>query len=627
MSELVLTSHQETALAWVVERLEAGQRLLALRGLAGTGKSTLMPVLRARLAALGHVVKIGAPTHRAAMVLKRKGVRDADTLHAHALAPYFLPEYAVAMRYLGEEVRTREEVDDLVDALGRPLLLASILRDDASAWQTLKRTNILYGARKALASVGLQGKQYFDGFGPKLGEGCLIIDEASMVGREQLDLCLQAFQQVVLVGDPGQLPPVNDVSVLAETEGFDLTELHRQAADSSIVQLAYAARRGEAFWKETFTGDVIADTGWLDPHLLLTQPLLVWRNGTRIACTETIRAALGYPSRLLQPGEPLLCRATSPADREEGFYNNAQFRVVAVSGNNPRQVTLQADGAEETQDVYVHLEDWHGERVDPEAVPFRLGYCLTAHTAQGGEWPFVAISRPELVAYHDRCQRYRTMDEMAQWTYTAITRARTQIAFLTSHTFERPASVPVSQGVLSMPPTFSAPSADPQEPEPAPVSGDIPETPVSPPVAAFIASMPPGPVLPEGALLHQFCATLEAKMTQWVADQSVSTMKALDAVLGKMVECLDKVAVANDHAQYQLSHTLEKLLGQGVQLRGAPYTVEIRAQTPHGFQVAFRLTKESSADLAQATDALVSWLAGSGYGVTMPHTDPDGLPF
>jgi hypothetical protein len=64
-----------------------------------------------------------------------------------------------------------------------------------------------------------------------------------------------------------------------------------------------------------------------------------------------------------------------------------------------------------------------------------------------------------------------------------------------------------------------------------------------------------------------------------------------------------------------------------VQLRGAPYTVEIRAQTPHGFQVAFRLTKESSADLAQATDALVSWLAGSGYGVTMPHTDPDGLPF
>jgi hypothetical protein len=43
--------------------------------------------------------------------------------------------------------------------------------------------------------------------------------------------------------------------------------------------------------------------------------------------------------------------------------------------------------------------------------------------------------------------------------------------------------------------------------------------------------------------------------------------------------------------------------------------------------VAFRLTKESSADLAQATDALVSWLAGSGYGVTMPHTDPDGLPF
>jgi exodeoxyribonuclease-5 len=584
MSELVLTSHQEEALQWICTRLEAGERLLALRGLAGTGKSTIIPVLRARLAALGLTTQVGAPTHRAAMVLKRKGVRDADTLHAHALAPYFLPEYAAAMLYLGEEVRTREDSDMVHEAHGRPVLLAEHLGDDAEAWAALKRTNRLHGARKALASVGVNGKQYFDGFGPKLGEGCLILDEASMVGREQLDLCLRAFQQVVLVGDPGQLPPVNDVSVLAEIAGFDLTEIHRQAADSPIVQLAYAARRGEAFWHTRFpTADAdITEAAWLDPHTLLTSPLLVWRNATRLTCTAAIRAALGYAKARLEPGEPLICRSTAPADREEGFYNNAAFRVVEVSPHDPRDITVQAEGNDETQEVTVHLEEWHGERVDPDAVPFRLGYCLTAHTAQGGEWPSVTISRPDLLAYISRCERYRKMDEVAQWAYTVITRARTQLCFLTEHTFAPPARVPVAAERMKMPPTFAAPVDEPGEPQAPVLTDDIPDNPVSPAVESYIASMPPGRHLPTEALLNQFCATLEGKIGQWVAEQSMSTVKILDAVLGKMVECLEKASGVNEHAQYQLSNTLEKLLGQGVQVRSAPYTVEIDVSLDQG---------------------------------------------
>jgi hypothetical protein len=132
-------------------------------------------------------------------------------------------------------------------------------------------------------------------------------------------------------------------------------------------------------------------------------------------------------------------------------------------------------------------------------------------------------------------------------------------------------------------------------------------------------------------MLNRFCATLEGKIGQWVAEQSISTVKVLDAVLVKMVECLEKASGVNEHAQYQLSNTLEKLMTQGIQVRGAPYTVELQARTPQGFAVLFRLTKESAQDLAQATEAVVGWMQQAGYSVPMggvpPLTEADGLPF
>ena len=97
-----------------------------------------------------------------------------------------------------------------------------------------------------LASLGIHGKDYFDGFGAKQGEGVLIVDEASMVGTDTLKLCQDAFPQIVLIGDPGQLPPVRDTSMLGQVAAaFDLTEIHRQAADNPIIQLAYEATTGE----------------------------------------------------------------------------------------------------------------------------------------------------------------------------------------------------------------------------------------------------------------------------------------------------------------------------------------------------------------------------------------------
>ena len=73
----------------------------------------------------------------------------------------------------------------------------------------------------------------------------IIVDECSMVD-EALGRDLLSFGTPVLVlGDPGQLPPVSGGGFFTEAEpDFLLTEIHRQARDNPIIELALTVREG-----------------------------------------------------------------------------------------------------------------------------------------------------------------------------------------------------------------------------------------------------------------------------------------------------------------------------------------------------------------------------------------------
>jgi len=108
----ILTDAQAAAVGKLVEHLMQGDKVVALRGYAGTGKTTLIPALQQALEDVGLPVAIGSPTHRAAMVLRRKGIASATTLHRLALTPYFTKDYAHASRWLGEVVESRPGTDE-----------------------------------------------------------------------------------------------------------------------------------------------------------------------------------------------------------------------------------------------------------------------------------------------------------------------------------------------------------------------------------------------------------------------------------------------------------------------------------------------------------------------------------
>ena len=60
-----------------------------------------------------------------------------------------------------------------------------------------------------------------------------------MVGEEMARDLMSFGKPILVLGDPGQLPPVSGGGFFTEQEpDYLLTDIHRQARDNPIIQLA-----------------------------------------------------------------------------------------------------------------------------------------------------------------------------------------------------------------------------------------------------------------------------------------------------------------------------------------------------------------------------------------------------
>ena len=82
--------------------------------------------------------------------------------------------------------------------------------------------------------------------------GYLAIDEASMIDESFASDMLSFEIPLLICGDPGQLPPVKGKAYFMSDPDFELTEIHRQAADNPILKLAYFLRTGGDYQEESF---------------------------------------------------------------------------------------------------------------------------------------------------------------------------------------------------------------------------------------------------------------------------------------------------------------------------------------------------------------------------------------
>lgn len=348
------------------------KQVFYLAGYAGTGKSTVYEVIRQELEALGAAKIVTCTfTGKAANVLRRKGTPDAMTIHA---ATYSFEEDPKTGRF------------------------------------TFTKNPM----------------------GPAAGADLIGLDECSMVDDDMAEDLLSFGKPILVMGDPGQLPPIRGPGAFTAGEpDFFLREIHRQAADSPILRIATAARLGERV--------EIGDYGSGVKVLQLTGETAeeVYRDGTQAICgihtarhkiTAEYRKRRGFEGVIPMVGETLICMRN---DRSRGLFNGglgvALKSKKVLSGLYRLDVKME-DHEHPDPDLVVSPHHFL-KHTDPTAErpqgvrglnEFDWGYALTCHKAQGSEWPHVTIV--------DDSGSFRT--DRSKWLYTAITRAAEGLTLL-----------------------------------------------------------------------------------------------------------------------------------------------------------------------------------------------------
>lgn len=234
----------------------------------------------------------------------------------------------------------------------------------------------------------------------KLDTELIIVDESSMIG-ETVDEDMRKYGvPIIYVGDPFQLPPVNDgESVIAEPD-YCLSRIHRQAQGSPIVVLADRVRRGLPL---PYDGVNVVDQCELTDEALREFDVVLCHTNARRRVLNTRLRPFEGP---VAPGD-LVCSFKN--HYEQGVFNGEVGRVTRVRtqrvweadfGNGPvwfhNVMMLGPDDAP-------HDPRFKGSQV------FDFGYALTVHKAQGSQFDSVLVWQER--SFDDRL------------TYTAITRA------------------------------------------------------------------------------------------------------------------------------------------------------------------------------------------------------------
>lgn len=407
------------------------QQVFRVFGYAGTGKTTIVSHAIAELgltagaSELGGDVLYAAFTGKAALVMTRKGT-PACTIHSliyHVSEPTEaeieklkneIAEIAARLLVMGSAERQFEEL--------RLRKLELQLKDSHKPRFTLNPGSILRSAK------------------------LLVLDEVSMVGDDMARDLLSFGKPILVLGDPGQLPPVKGEGAFTKDRpDVMLTEVHRQAGESAIIRLATLARQGrpipygehDAFVWKMRREQVAPD------QVLRGGQVICGKNATRLQLNLAMKQAAGFTGVYpIGNGEKIIClknrndigvingmflTLTDIADEDELSFT---ARIATEDDRRIGAGTEQEDEPERFKIYKGHFDDHVRFDPDREQRDYRKkrgcieavwGWAITCHKSQGSQWENVVVFDDGLG---------RTTEDRARWLYTAITRAERGLVLL-----------------------------------------------------------------------------------------------------------------------------------------------------------------------------------------------------
>ncbi len=378
-----LSVDQLDVLKKLIVRADSSEEV-SLGGYAGSGKSTLIPLLAE---ALGRIERTAfcCFTGKAANVLKRKlaaaGIQEADTGYVGTI----------------HGLMYQPAIDE---------------RGIVTNWN--KRKYLMTRNETQVNRI--------------------IVDEASMVGKELLDDLKSYGIPIVLVGDHGQLEPVQDVSILSRPD-FRLEKIHRQAEKNPIIRLANEVRKHGDIprnWKESEEIRFITNADMGDiategfDRLGMEMGILVRSNKVRCSINKT--AVSGSVPRkddiviCLRNNPPIFNGMRGIVKEVETVFDHWYRLTVHFPDDGFTLTSLvnkhQFNATQTIRSVYdLQKKKRYPRQVSDMGLLFDFGMALTVHKAQGSAFEETILCPEYWPSIDDGNDGYK------RWLYTGITRA------------------------------------------------------------------------------------------------------------------------------------------------------------------------------------------------------------
>lgn len=378
------------------ESYDGTKKVFEIIGAAGTGKSFIIKYLIESLEdiTMDNVLFV-AFVGKAAIQMTRSGV-NACTIHSAIYYPV--------------EVSARDENGKVIKKEGREV------------------KKILFKKR--------------DNLDPSIK--LIVVDEAAMVDKKLAQDLLSFKIPIIALGDKHQLPPIFGNSAFLNHPDFELTEIMRQKAGSSILGLAQEIINSKYIYLTPKTVDenlcIIRKKDFFeaggDKSLLKADVVICGKNSTRDELNKLIRRLyldkMGYdvdhvPELII--GEKIICRKNNWFAQVENI-NLINGLIGYVTDIDPESLTSETVKINfkpdfiksEFCDLRLNLKYFLGSMQVKNLIKnsnydrgelFELGYAITCHLSQGSQYKKVIVF----------CERLGDNEYFKKWLYTAVTRA------------------------------------------------------------------------------------------------------------------------------------------------------------------------------------------------------------
>ena len=318
---------------------------------------------------------------------------------------------------------------------------ARVLRNKLDENKTMVSGDFVGTIHSLIYSPIVNSKEEITGWKKKevVEQDLIIIDEASMVSASIWSDLLSFNKTIIAVGDHGQLPPIEGSFNLMERPILKLVEIHRQARDNPIIKLSILAREEGRIPVGVYARGIKKLDGreaWVanevDEELKnynFETMVLCGYNNTRVKLNKFIRSNLGFETEEVNVGDKVICLKNNHAKE---IFNGMLGTVESLYDKDEKwwETEIEMDDGSFysgliAKDQFgktsgINFTEKRGRYLKGDL--FDFGYALTVHKAQGSQ-------AKKVILFEERFSKM-TDDEWRRWLYTGITRAEEELLII-----------------------------------------------------------------------------------------------------------------------------------------------------------------------------------------------------